>query len=260
MANGALAYLNLFDSATPTASSAGTSTPITNLQNAHVANKWRGTGGTTDNFTATWTSDQTADTFAVMGLGSTFLATGTVRLQLFNSAAAQIYDSGTVAAVVDPNYGYAIHLLTPATYTTIRSAKWTFVQAGASYIEAGRVFAGVRTALTFNFQPGAQRTWITNTKKVKSRGGQTFVDRSTGRARTEEFTLSLIDQTQRWSLHEAMDIANADHTDVLFVKDTASTNLGRDTIWGLVEQVSPVTQPFTDATHYTRSYKIEERL
>jgi hypothetical protein len=226
----------------------------------HVANKWRGTGGTTDNFTATWTSDQTADTFAVMGLGSTFLATGTVRLQLFNSAAVQIYDSGTVAAVVDPNYGYAIHLLTPATYTTIRSAKWTFTQAGASYIEAGRVFVGVRTAFTYNYEPGAQRGWITNTKKVKSRGGQTFVDRSTGKARTEEFTLGWIDETQRFALHEAIDLANADHTDVFYCKNPSSSNLGRDSIWGLIEQVSPVLQPFNDGTLYSRSYKIEERL
>src|SRR3954468_8972997 len=100
--NAAIAYLNLADSATPTASSAGASTPVTNLQTVPVSTKWRGTGGTTDNFTFTWTADQTADTFMVAGLGSTVLATGTVRLQLFNSAAVQIYDSGTVAAVVDP--------------------------------------------------------------------------------------------------------------------------------------------------------------
>jgi hypothetical protein len=95
--NAAIAYLNLADSATPTASSAGTSTPVTNLQTIPVSTKWRGTGGTTDNFTFTWASDQTADTFMVAGLGSTFLATGTVRLELFNSIGGTVYGPAAVA-------------------------------------------------------------------------------------------------------------------------------------------------------------------
>jgi hypothetical protein len=72
--NAAIAYLNLADSATPTASSAGTSTPSRTCRRFRSRPKWMGTGGTTDNFTFTWTSDQTADTFMVAGLGSQFLA------------------------------------------------------------------------------------------------------------------------------------------------------------------------------------------
>jgi hypothetical protein len=68
-ANATFAYLNLADTATPTASSAGTSTPVTNLQTAPVSQVWVGTGGTADSVTLTWASDQTADTFMLAGLG-----------------------------------------------------------------------------------------------------------------------------------------------------------------------------------------------
>jgi hypothetical protein len=257
MANAALAWINLFDSATLSASSAAAAMPVTNLQNEHVAVKWRGTGGTTDNFTATWSANQTADTFAIMGLGSTFLATGTVRLQLTSSGGAtgDVYDSTVTAGIVDPKYGYAIHLLTPKTF---RSAKWTFSQAGASYIEAGRGLVSVRTEVTFNYAPGAQRSRVSNSRKTKSRGGQTYVDRSTFNPRVEEMTFGWIDETQRWALHEEIDLNNLDHTDVLLIKDTASTNLGRDSIWGLADP-SPVIQPFNLATLYSKSYRIEER-
>jgi hypothetical protein len=40
-----------------------------------------------------------------------------------------IYDSTAQAGVVDPSYGYAIHLLTSKTF---RSAKWTFSKAAGS--------------------------------------------------------------------------------------------------------------------------------
>lgn len=258
MSNGALAFSNLGDSATPTSGTANASTPVTNVQTQHIANKWRSTTAT-DFLQLAWASDQTIDTLMLAGLGSTFTAAGSVRLRLFNSGGGTLYDSTVQTGIVDPNYGYAIHLLTAGSFTTVRFAKWDFVSTG-SFVEVGRAFAGVRTQFTYNFAPGASRLWMANTKKTKSRGGQTYVDRSTGKARVEDFTLGWIPEAERWSLHEALDIANGDHTDVLFVKDVASTNLGRDSIWGLCDQISPVTQPFNDGTLYSRSYRLEERL
>jgi hypothetical protein len=257
--NAAIAYLNLADSATPTASSAGASTPVTNLQTIPVSSKWRGTGGTTDNFTFTWASDQTADTFMVAGLGSTFLATGTVRLQLFNSAAVQIYDSGTVAAVVDPSYGYAIHLLTAATYTTIRSAKWTFTQASASYIEAGRVFVGVRTQFTYNYAPGAGLGWNDDASKwTVLEGGGVAVD-ARPQHREWEFNFGWVTEAQYLSAVEPMDIANGRRVDILFIRDPVNSNFGLVSVWGLMQQLSKTMQPFTIGDLYSRAYAIRER-
>jgi hypothetical protein len=258
--NAALAWGNLFNFGTPTASSAATTTPASNLLIEHVATKWRGTSGATDNVTMAWLSDQAADTFMLNGLGPTFLATGTVRLQLTSNGGAtgDVYDSTATAGIVDPKYGYAIQLLTSKTF---RSAKWTLAQTGASYIEAGRGFVGFRTQVIYNYSPGATRRWMHNTKKTKSSGGQTMIDRaSPGKARVEVFTLGWIDETQRWSVHEEIDFNNGDHTDVLLIKNPASTNLGRDSIWGLIQEVSEVTEPYSGADLYSKSYAIEERL
>jgi hypothetical protein len=258
--NAALAWVNLFDSAAVTASSAAASTPASNLQVAHVAKKWRGTGGTTDNFTATWTADQTADTFGVFGLGSTFLATGTVRLQLTSNGggAGDVYDSTAQAGIVDPLYGYAIHLLTSKTF---RSAKWTFAQAGASYIEAGRAFAGLRTQATYNFAPGASRKWVDLSKVTQSKGGQDYIDRAApGMFREWDVKFDWVDATQRNSLWEALDIANGIHTDLLFISDPTSTNLGRDCVWGRMTEIDPVTMPFTGTDLFARQFRIKERM
>lgn len=269
--NIAFAWVNLFDNATVTTSTAAANLPATNLQQEDVARKWRGTGGTTDSITATWPADQTADTFALMGVGNKdlaitaaerFLATGTVRLQLTTNGGSlgDVYDSTVTAGVVDPLYGYAIHLLTSKTF---RSAKWTLAQAGASYIEAGREFVGVRSHFDYNCALGPQRTVVDPSTKKKTDGGQTKI-RIRPSYRTQSFNMEWVTQAQAWSVIEAMDLANGAHKDVLMLFDPTSSNLGRDSIWGLVDKIDPVIIPggFDSASGMLRSrqYLIEERL
>lgn len=254
--NAAITYLNLADSATPAASSAGASTPVTNLQTVPVSTKWLGTGGTTDNFTYTWTSDQSADTFAVMGLGSQFLSSDTVRLQLTSNGGSlgDIYDSTAQAGIVDPSYGYAEHLLTSKTF---RSAKWSWTKAAGSN-QAGRVYVGSRTQLTYNYVPGAGFGWTDLSKWTELAGGGVAVDVRPS-YRDWELQFGWVTEAQYLSLVEPMDIANGTHTDVLFIRDTANTNLGLVTVWGLLRQLSKTIQPFTISNMYSRSYAIRER-
>src|ERR1044072_9205650 len=91
--NPAVAWVNLFDRATITIPGVATDTPAARLQQADVATKCR-IVGTTMVITATWASDQTADTFGMFGVGDkdvaagAFLSTGTTRLQLTSSGGA----------------------------------------------------------------------------------------------------------------------------------------------------------------------------
>lgn len=254
--NAAIAYLNLADSATPTASSAASSTPVTNLLTVPVSTVWVGTGGTADSVTLTWASDQTADTFALMGLGSQFLLTDTVRLQLTSNggAAGDRYDSTAQAGVVDPSYGYAVHLLTSKTF---RSATWTFSKAASSN-RVGRAFVGVRTQLTYNYQPGAGFGWTDLSKWTELAGGGVAVDARPS-YRDWEVSFGWVTEAQYLSLVEPMDIANGTHADILFIRDTANTNLGLVTVWGLMRQLSKTLQPFTNSDLYSRAYAIRER-
>lgn len=255
-ANAAFAYLNLADTATPTASSAGTSTPVTNLLTAPVSQLWVGTGGTADSVTLTWAADQTADTFALMGLGSQFALSDTVRLQLTSNggAAGDRYDSTAQAGVVDPSYGYAIHLLTSKTF---RSAKWTFSKAAGSN-RVGRAFVGVRTLMATNYAPGASFSWADNSKWTELEGGGVAVDQRPSH-REWQVNFGWVSEAQFLSLVEPMDIANGMRTDILFIRDTGNTNLGLASIWGLMKLLSPTLQPFTLSNLYSRSYSIRER-
>lgn len=255
--NAAIAYSNLADSATPTASSAGTSTPVTNLQTVPVSTKWLGTGGTTDNFTFTWASDQTADTFAVMGIGSQFALTDTTRIQVTSNGGSlgDMYDSNATAGVVDPSYGYAIHLR-PAPLT-FRSVKWSWSKAAGSN-QAGRVYVGNRTLLTYNYEPGAGFGWNDLSKWTELAGGGVAVDQRPS-YRDWELTFGWVTEAQYLSLVEPMDIANGTRTDILFIRDTANTNLGLVTVWGLMRQLSKSMQPFTIGDLYSRAYSIRER-
>lgn len=252
--NAAIAYLNLADLATPTASSAAASTPVTNLQTVPVSTKWLGTGGTTDNFTFTWASDQTADTFAVMGIGSQFALTDTVRLQLFNSIGGAVYDSTAQAGIVDPSYGYAVHLLTPQTF---RSAKWSWSKAAGSN-QAGRVFVGSRTLLTYNYAPGGGFGWVDLSKWTELAGGGIAVDARPS-YREVDVSFNLVTEAQLLSLFEPMDIANGTRTDILFIRDTGNSNLGLVSIWGPMRQLSKNIQPFLISDLYSKSVNIRER-
>jgi hypothetical protein len=216
---------------------------------------------------ASWTTDQTADTFSIMGLGDkvvssgAFLLTGTVRLQLTSNGGStgDVYDSAATAGLVDPSYGYAVHLLTPKIF---RSAKWTFAQAGASYIEAGRGYVGNRVQVETNCAFGPGRTVVDPSTKKKTDGGLTRV-RKRPQFRTQQFSLDWISEAQRWSLVEAMDLANGVHTDVLMLFDPSSSNLGRDSIWGLVDKIDPVVTPGgydrAGGLLRSRAWMIEER-
>ena len=190
-------------------------------------------------------------------MGSTFLATGTVLLALTSNGGSlgDVYQTGPTAGVVDPKYGYAVHL--PAA-KTFRSATWQFSQAGASYIEAGRVFVGNRTLLTYNYAPGASFGWVDLSKWTEAAGGGVFVDL---RPLYREWQLNFgwVSEAQFLSLVEPMDIANGTHTDVLFIRDTANANLGLASVWGLIKQLSPTIQPFTLSDLYSRAYSIRER-
>lgn len=260
MSTAALAWVNLFDSATVTTSSAGSTTPASNLQVAHVQRKWRGTGGANEFMLATFTSDQSADTFALMGLGSNLSLgsmTGRLRLTSNGGATGDIYDSGTLSGQIDANYASFIHLAS-SVKSGWREARWDLTRASATYIEAGRGFIGTRTQLTYNFAPGAAWGLIDRSKITESYDGQDYVDRRSKR-RTFNGNFEWVDGTQRFTVFEAMNIANGKQTDVLFISDPASTNLGRDSIWGRLNEVSPIIIPTTLDTLYSSAFAIIER-
>lgn len=268
MSNVSAAWGNIAANGTPTASSAATAMPITLLQQEDVGRHWRSAAGTTAYFYFSFATPQSADTFAILGTNLT--AAGIVRVRLFPlfsdlaGGTNVIWDSNPTSTPgqVDPNYEDAI-VLAPAVQSGWTQMFVNLTDTSLSYMEAGFVFAGTRSQFAYNYDFGAQRTVIDPSEQKKTRGGQTKVI-AKPKFRRWDFEVGWMTETQRWSVAEAMDLANGASSPVLFMMDPASTNMGRDSIFGFLQDLSGVAtlQAFDNSGNpmYSRSYRIDERL
>jgi hypothetical protein len=253
MASAAIAYRNLADDALLTVSSQELSLPALNLQNAHVARRWR-TLFASGNVTFDLGALVSLDTIGVFGM--TMSSAGTIRARVSSvdptGAAGDLYDSGVVA--VDSDYNVHLSLLTVP--VSGRYVRFDLADSG-SYVEAGRVFVGLRTSFGINFDYGWQRAYVDRSIRTKTRGGQTLVWHDNN-YRTLDLTFGFLSVAERNGLVETIDRVNGQNTDVLFITDPESSNLARDSIWGLISNLSPVVQPMFD--RFSKQYQIEERL
>jgi hypothetical protein len=249
--NAIIAYVNLADAGSVTASSQALLLPVSNLKVPHIARKWRGGNGTSDYFICDLGSSQSVDTLAVLGLTA-----NQIRLRISSSdatgASGDLFDSGVVG--VDQNYLSNISLLSaPVSGRYVRVDLTTTGQ----FVEAGRLFVGLRTQFAYNFIPGWQRMWTDLSTRTKTLAGQTQVF-PRGVFRTYTVNFDFLRQADRDGFVETIDMINAMKVDVLFVSNPASTNLSRDSVWGLMTAISPVVQP--SVLTFTKQYTIEERL
>lgn len=250
--NAYIAYKNLADSAVLlSASSSQLLLPVSNLNTPHIARKWRGSNGSTDYFVFDLGSLSSIDTIAVFGITGTQIR---VRVSSADStgAAGDLYDSGTLS--VDQTYLSSINIITNAVSGRYVRADIT---TSGSYVEAGRCFIGTRTQFSYNYVKGWSRLWNDRSVKTKTRGGQTQVWKD-NKYRSIDVTFDFLTQADRDGFVESIDILNGYSVDVLFVTNPASTNLSRDSIWGLMQSMTPVVQP--SVATFTKQYQIEERL
>lgn len=260
MANAAIAYLNLADLGNIATSSQVTSMPVSNLQDPHIGIRWRSNINDAY-FVVDLLSSQTVDTVVVLGL--TVSSTATVRVRICSvdptGGSGDVADSGTIASgstYFDATYGAIVYKLDAA--ASARYIRVDITDNTASYVEAGRVFVGLSTQFTYNYNWGWSFGYTDRSVRIKSRGGQTLVlaDNS---FRTLTVDFGWVSSAQRYGIVESVDRVNGQNTDVLFITNTDSTNLARDSIWGLVNNLSAVTNPAL-ADIFGKQYVIEERL
>lgn len=206
--------------------------PALNLQHPFLSpNRWRSTANT-----ATINADFGASypVGVVALLKSNLTAAATFRLQLSANSdmSSPTYDTGVsqIAAGVDTNYGHLIHILAVA--QAGRYLRLELTDASLSYIEAGRLWAGTKFQPTHNFAYDYRRTTIDSTRFAESEGGQTWVEvgvtKDEVRLHFEAFT-DVEMQTDFAAIRKL-----GRHKDILAVLNPASTNLGRDSIFGSI--------------------------
>lgn len=251
MATAAIGYINLADAGTLAASSATLLAPISNVQQPDVGRVWQGAAGGADHFVCDLGSAQSINAIALMGLAA---ATIRVRISATDSSgqAGELYDSGSIA--VDQSYLQHLTYLTNAMngrYIRVDLAN------GSTDVEAGRLFVGAITSFGINFSWGWQRASVDRSIRVETDGGQTVTRRRTA-PRTLDLTFDFLSESEANGFVESIDLTNGLDDDVLFVLDTASTNLPRDFLWGLLTEMTPVSNTFVDI--YSKQFKIKQRL
>ena len=260
--NASLLIDNLADRATLSASSSAPLTPPSILQNPHIARKTRFGAVTGQHVVADFGSPVALDTAAMFGLNLSATGTARVRASLADSSgiSGDAYDSGDLTGEVDPAYGALINLAA-APYTA-RYLRIDLSDASLDVLEAGRLVAGARTMTSINYAFGWTRRWIDRSRRTESRGGQTYVDADNG-YRTASVVFEALNEDERNGIIEQMDRVNGARLDILLILKSDSDNLGRDSIWGLVDEVSEVTQPqgwIGGSPIFQKPIRIRERL
>lgn len=261
MANAAIAHENLADAGSLTATSEAFLLPVLNLQDPHIGRRWRSETGS-ESCILDLGAMTSIDTIRLSGLTGSVGETVRLRLSTVDTsgAAGDVLDTGILAsgatAYFDIDYGTLCYLL--AAPTSCRYVRIDLADVGADYVEAGRLFVGLREAFTYNFVPGATIGWVDRSKRQEARGGQTLIWNDNS-YRQVEINLEWVTEAQRYGIVETLDRVNGQNTDVLLILDTDSDNLARDSIWGLVSDLTPVA--FTNLIGiFTKQYRVKERL
>lgn len=254
----AIAFKNLSDAGTIIASSALVLTPPAILKDPHVARKWRGRNGETEYIATSMLTG--FDTVLLRGVNLTEAGTYRVRVSSVDTSgqAGDLYDTGVVTGV-DPIYATLLVLL-PALMTGI--VRIDLTEPGASYIEAGRLFVGPRSQFNINFSYGWSERWIDRSQETESRGGQTYID-SDVTYRCWSMNFEYLSGALRYGVLQDLDRLIGTKADFLMIANPDSDNLGRDSLWGRVKQVSPIVQPqvfIDDQGGFSKSFEIYERL
>ncbi|RAI34516.1 hypothetical protein [Rhodoplanes serenus] len=257
---------NLADEATVTASSWIPSAPPTMLQDAHTTRRWQGEGGISDYIVASWPTAETIDTVVVLRcakmvdgeeLPMTSAATTRVRLSSADQtgAAGDAYDTmATVGAVREEYSALVVLLETPVSAVAVRV---DLSEPDADAVMAGRLIVGRRAKPAYNFAFGWAYGYADQSRKRKSAAGLTFVDRE-DRVRTLNLSFDWMTESDRWGIAHDIDRVCGTSRDILVITDQASTELDRDTVWGLLDDQSPPVQPFNGV--WKKSYQLTERL
>lgn len=271
--NANILYVNIADDATITASSAIASAPADTVQDPHVLRRWRGRLGDTEYLLADLGSSQSFDTIALLGLAyldadsveQIFDSSGTTRIRVSSvdgtGDAGDVYDSGVLSGQVSSSYGQLIKLFT-ASPISGRYVKIDLTRASATALMAGRLVIGMRESFLYNFSYGWTFGYSDLSRRRKSAGGQTFVERD-DRYRVLTLNFDFVDQDDRYGFVHEIDRINGISRDVLFVLNPESSTLDRDSIWGLIQDMSPPSDRIATSVAgidlFSKSYNIEER-
>lgn len=264
----AILYRNLADvefGGSVTASSWIADAPPSRLQNPHTLRRWKGRNGAAEYILATWATAQTFDTIAIEKLAHiigdttsamTSMATRRIRISSvdLSGLAGDVWDSGISAGKIRAEYGRLVELRPEP--ISGKAVLIDISESDAEAVLAGRLVIGLRKQFALNFSYDWSDGYADLSRIKKSIGGQTYVDRD-DRYRVLNIPFDSVVENDFNTIVREIDRENGLSRDVLFIIDEDSAEPDRDSVWGLIKDLSPATKP--NLAYFSKRYAIEER-
>jgi hypothetical protein len=269
----AFCFQNAADTASFTVPGSLPLTPPALLQNPHPSIRCRVESDTMA-ITGVLVGATTIDTFGLFGIRAlsssgvdlTSSIVSRVRASLSDLSALDGagYDSGSAAGRVSAYYRNLVGLRDGS--SLVRAVRFDLTAGGAAFIEAGFPMIGLRNQVTINYAPGEQDTPIDPSVKTTTRSQATHVDDLAPDGITPRkwnFDFSNLTETERFGWIEDLDRLYGARKNVMMIRNCASSNLGRDTMLGLITTGTPIVTKDSflsdGARGYSKSFELIER-
>jgi hypothetical protein len=258
MANVVFGFSDRILGKTVTSDSVLLNLPPGNVATEQPSQVWRSVPGTTTAWLVVdFTSSQSIGVVAAIATNLSAAATWRVRLSTVDAtgAAGDAHDSGMINAGVNPIERMAIRVL--ASTVSGRYLRVDFIDASLPYLEVGRLFAGVKWQPTRNYRFGSQVTFRDFSKGMYGDNGQYWALRGSMQ-KIISFSMPAITETERNTFGLSMTRNSGRFRDILVVLDPNSSDLGRDSVFGILEEVPIWELGFPG--HHTVGFRVAERL
>lgn len=284
MSNMIISSTNRIDDATSiTADSEVASLPITNAQDRQLVKVYRSDGATTVQIDVDFGQGRLVDFTAIVRHNMTQTSTYRVRLSNVSDFSTTVYDSGTSDAwprveefgtlpwgvfswggFLNPSVAAQY---TVSTFDVLDSpvvARYLRIDLADSdsadgYIQFGRLICGPAYRPSNNYAFGSEFTFVDESRVVKSRGGQTFID-EVERFRRVRFTLINIPEAEIFdNVFNNIDRLRGIVNDILVIPqpDDPATYITQN-IYGRLLTTSPIQNRVQE--YYGRTFEIEELI
>ena len=164
------------------------------------------------------------------------------------------HDSGSLASGLDPIYPTLVYIIDSA--ATGRYVRIDLTQA-SPLPEAGRLFVGRLWSPSSNMQFGWAPVSREISRRTESVGQAIFIDEKE-RRRGYRFNLTGLTEVEGYDELEEINRLNGTKRDLLVIRDKDSATRGRDTIWGLLENVVDYSQ--ANPMRFDADFEIYERI
>jgi hypothetical protein len=246
------------DSGTVDASTEVVTLPVTNLQDFDIQRLWRSTA------TPAWiiVDVGAVSTLGVLALMNSNAVPGdTYQIRASTSDPTVLgslsYDTGALGVSIDPIYNKIVHYLpTPVSYRYVR-----IDLTQVTLPEAGRIMCGEAwdPSRHISVVTPPDSLWRDPSRRSYSLGQNIYIDAQQSQ-RGIRFVLRGLTDNEKLTQVDEINRTIGMKRDALITTDITSTNLGRDSYWGMFEETVRASRMADVGSRWEATYELWERL